>query len=150
VAVEAWQLLRSSGIDVTLAVVGGGTVPAQPGIVSTGRLDDQTWAALLAGAQAFCYPTRYEGFGLPALESIASGTPVVCAPVGPLPEILGAAAEWSPTPTNAAMVASLRHLLCDRQHAAHERRRGFEQATLFTWEAAAAALLRAYHEASIG
>jgi glycosyltransferase involved in cell wall biosynthesis len=147
VAVAAWREAHA-GSGVALIVVGSERVRDELGLVSAGALDDREWAALLAGAEAFCYPTRYEGFGVPALESIASGTPVVCAPVGSLPEVLGDAAEWCAAPTVAAVAAGLRRVLDDRDHADKLRRRGLEQAARHpSWEHTAGLMLRAYRDA---
>ena len=67
-----------------------------------GWVDDPTRRALLVGAEVVAYPSVYEGFGLPPLEALAGGTPVVATRAGALPEVLGDAAEWAqpgdPTP----------------------------------------------------
>ena len=151
VAIGAWRRLCSSGLAVDLVVVGPSTVAAEPGLVRAGFLSEPDWATVLAGAAAFCYPTRYEGFGLPALESAASGTPVVCAPVGPLPEVLGDAAEWCATPTEQAIATGLRRVVTDPAHAASLRDRGLERISKWpTWENSANVLLRAYREIANG
>jgi glycosyltransferase involved in cell wall biosynthesis len=148
VAVAAHRRLREGGVDVALVVTGPERPDPGPGVVHAGKLDDDDWAAVLAGAAAFCYPTRYEGFGIPALESIASGTPVVCAPVASLPEVLGDAAEWCDAPTVDALTAGLRRLLDDPAHAEDLRVRGLERvARLPDWDDAAEVTLRAYREA---
>jgi len=145
VAVAAWRRLRAGGCDWSLVVAGGDSLRPEPGLVVAGQLDDQRWAALLAGADAFCYPTRYEGFGLPALEAAASGTPVICAPVGALPEVLAEAAEWCEEPTVEAIAAGLERLAGDP-----ERRRRLSAAgrarvaELPSWAESAAALVEAY------
>ena len=113
VAVEAWAAARRQGATEDLVVVGAEPVDPRPGIVAAGRLPDGQWADLLAGATALCYPTRYEGYGLPALEAAASGVPVVCARVGPLPEVLGDAAEWCADTGADAIGAGLARLLGD-------------------------------------
>jgi alpha-1,3-rhamnosyl/mannosyltransferase len=82
------------------------------------------------------------------LESIASGTPVVCAPVGSLPEVLGDAAEWCAAPTVTALAAGLRRVLDHHDHAEDLRRRGLEQAARHpSWEHTAGLMLRAYRDA---
>jgi glycosyltransferase involved in cell wall biosynthesis len=107
----AWPTVQSAAPDVDLVVVGdpGVTLPAQAVVVR--GLSDDDWRAVLAAAEVFCYPTRHEGFGYPALEACAMGTPVVCAPVGALPEVLGSAADWveplAAEPLGAAIVALL-------------------------------------------
>jgi glycosyltransferase involved in cell wall biosynthesis len=146
VAVEAWRRVRdTTGID--LVVVGSERVDPEPGLVDVGRVDDRDWPALLAGADAFCYPTRYEGFGIPGLESIASGTPVVCARVGSLPEVLGNAAEWCGAPTPDSIAAGLLRVLTDPERAAQLRERGLARAAAQpSWEQTADAMLRAYRD----
>jgi glycosyltransferase involved in cell wall biosynthesis len=151
VAIGAWRRLRRSGLAVDLVVVGPSTVAPEPGLVRAGVLGDPDWATVLAGASAFCYPTRYEGFGLPALESAASGTPVVCAPVGPLPEVLGDAAEWCATPTEQAIATGLHRVVADPAHAASLRDRGLHRISKWpTWEDSANVLLRAYRGVAHG
>jgi len=131
-----------------LVVVGPEQVP-DSGAIHAGPVADCEWAMLLAGAEAFCYPTRYEGFGVPALESIASGTPVVCAPVASLPEVLGDAAEWCRAPTVRLVAGGLRRVLNDPAHAADLRRRGLARAAAHqSWEKSAETLLAAYRDAA--
>jgi len=99
VAVAAWQGARRRGLEAGLVVVGTESPPpGSEGIRWAGPVGDAQWAGLLAGAQAFAYPTAYEGFGLPALEAAAAGAPVVCAAVGALGEILGTAPAWVDRP----------------------------------------------------
>ncbi len=148
VAVAAWRRIRAQGADTALIVVGREQPPAEPGLISAGVVDDDAWPALLAGADAFCYPTRYEGFGVPALESIASGTPIVCAPVGSLPEVLGDAAEWCETPSVDAIADGLLRVLEHPERAEELRRCGLQQAAAHpTWEYTAGVLLQAYRDA---
>jgi alpha-1,3-rhamnosyl/mannosyltransferase len=127
VAVAAWKAVKRALPDsgIQLVVVGPERAPEEPGLVNAGSVDDRTWAVLLAGADALCYPTRYEGFGLPALEACASGTAVVCARVGALAEVLGDAAEWAESPTVEAIAAALTRVLADT-----ERRHELEAAGL--------------------
>ncbi|HWE55694.1 MAG TPA: glycosyltransferase [Acidimicrobiales bacterium] len=115
VAVAAWQAATADlGADrPQLVVVGREPPPAGTDLVGTGPLDDPSWAALLAAAEVLCYPTRYEGFGLPALEAAASGTPVVCAPVGSLPEVLGEAGGWAASPSVDDMATVLHRIITD-------------------------------------
>lgn len=150
-AVAAWRMVRDRGVPVDLVVVGSETPPAERGLVPVGSLDDRTWASVLAGAAALVYPTAYEGFGLPALEAAASGTPVVCAGVGSLPEVLGPAAAWCEDLRSATVAATLAELLADRDRAAELRRAGLERAAQRGgWDRAAAVTLQAYREAGDG
>jgi alpha-1,3-rhamnosyl/mannosyltransferase len=149
VAVDAWAQARRDGMAEDLVVLGNEAVPARPGLVAAGRLADEAWADLLAGATALCYPTRYEGFGLPALEAAASGVPVVCAPIGPLPEILGDAAEWCADTTAASIAAGLMRVLGDPAHRADLRAAGLLRvAAAPTWADAARVLLDVYERVS--
>lgn len=113
-AVEAWRRARDPAADVGLVVVGPEQPAEEPGLHWLGTVDDATWSAILAGAEAFIYPTSYEGFGLPAAEACAAGVPIVCARVGSLPEVLGDhAAAWVPRLDVDAFAATLSALLAD-------------------------------------
>lgn len=157
VAIEAWRLAKGKLDDrgggggqpsVALAIVGDDAVAPEPGVVALGRLEDGAWATLLAGAQALCYPTRYEGFGLPALEAAASGTPVVCAPVASLPEVLGDAGCWASAPTAAEIAPVLARVLSDRDWHRERREAGLQVAARApSWEHSAGALVDAYRHA---
>lgn len=145
VACRAWQRARVAGVAEELVVVGPEAPPRAPGIYHVGRLHDDEWATVLAGAAAFCYPTRYEGYGMPALEAAASGTPVLAAPVGPLPEVLRNAAEWVAEPTVRSVADGLITLLSDRDRARDRRDAGLELAkNAPSWQQAAEAVLDAY------
>jgi alpha-1,3-rhamnosyl/mannosyltransferase len=149
VAIAAWRQLRAEGRPISLVAVGPEPLPDDPGLARAGYLDDHEWPALLAGAHAFCYPTRYEGFGVPALEGLASGTPVVCAPCGALPEVLDGAAEWCTSATEPAIAAGLRRVLDDPARARLLRDAGLRRAAEQpSWDVAAESLLRAYHAAA--
>jgi alpha-1,3-rhamnosyl/mannosyltransferase len=145
VAVEAWEQARAHGATEELVVVGSEVPAARRGLFSAGRLPDEQWAGLLAGATALCYPTRYEGFGMPALEAAASGVPVLCARVGPLPEVLGDAPEWCEGTTVTPMAAGLERLLGDPDRQEERRKAGLARAASApTWADAAQVLLETY------
>lgn len=149
VAAHAWRVARRAGHPVSLAVVGPERLPPEPGIVPLGRLDDATLATVFAGAHALVYPTRFEGYGLPAHEAAASGTPVVCARIGPLPEILGPHAAWCEKPTGDDLGRALTALLDDPQRREALRAGGLERVKgLPTWQDAADTTADAYHLAA--
>lgn len=146
-ALSAWRLLRARGHDTQMLVVGPETLPDEPGLRCLGRLSDADWSAVLRGAVAFCYPTLYEGFGMPALESLASGTPVVCADVGALREVLGDAAEWCDSTEPGAVAAGLARVIEDSSRAAELVWQGRERVRRApTWQDSAEIYLRAYRE----
>jgi alpha-1,3-rhamnosyl/mannosyltransferase len=150
VAIEAWRLVRQRlDHDIRLVVAGTDHAPAEGGIVTPGFLDDESWATLLAGAQALCYPTSYEGFGLPALEAAASGTPVICARVASLPEVLGDAGCWATEPEAEPMAEVMARVLSDRDFHRERREAGLEQARRSAGFAEVAqTMLGAYEEAA--
>lgn len=147
VAVAVWREVRvDHAID--LIVVGTEDVPRESGIAG-GRLGDDEWPAVLAGAQALVYPTEYEGYGMPALEAITSGTPVICAPVGSLPEVVGDAAAWCDVPEVPQVAEQLRRLLDNPEWAADLRAAGLARAAAHpTWADTAAGHLEAYRLAA--
>lgn len=89
---------------------------------------------LYAGACAFAYPSLYEGFGLPLLEAMASGTPALSSNRSSLPEVAGDAALLVEPEDVDAIAAGLEHLLTDTAWRTLAARRGLEQAQRFSWE----------------
>jgi len=147
-AVAAWRSVREQ-FGVGLVVVGPERPPDEPGIVHIPRPDDATWAALLTSADCLCYPTVYEGFGMPALEAMARGTPVVCAPVGALPEVLGDAGIWCRDTSAAAIAEGLVRMLGDGAAAARANARA-RAASWPTWSDVARVHAEAYARAASG
>lgn len=88
---------------------------------------------LLAGAAAFAYPSRYEGFGFPPLEAMRAGVPVVATKTGSLPEVLGDAAVLTPVEDDDALAAALDRVVSDDALRAELVRRGRDQAANFAW-----------------
>ncbi len=114
-----------------------------------GFFDDQDLPALYNLASVFAFPSLYEGFGLPVVEAMACGTPVVCADNSSLPEAAGDAAWLVPARDPAALASALLRLLADPELRSGLSARGREQAQRFTWPAAAADLLGLYRKAVI-
>jgi glycosyltransferase involved in cell wall biosynthesis len=109
-----------------------------------GFVEDDDLPALYGLASAFAFPSWYEGFGLPVLEAMACGTPVVAADNSSLPEVVGEAGLLVDAADPEALAEALARLLTDRDLAAHLVRTGRNQAQRFTWEAAARQLLDLY------
>jgi glycosyltransferase involved in cell wall biosynthesis len=100
----------------------------------TGYVADEEVPALLGGALAFVYPSLYEGFGMPALEAMACGTPVLTSNSSSLPEVTGEAALLVNPQDTAAMASALARLATDDGLRAELRERGLRRAASFTWE----------------
>jgi glycosyltransferase involved in cell wall biosynthesis len=99
-------------------------------------------------AAAFVFPSRYEGFGLPPLEAMACGTPVVTSNSSSLPEVVGDAAVQV-NPENVFEIArGIREVLVDEELRARLIRRGWEQAARFSWSSTARQVLEIYREAA--
>ncbi|HJZ45794.1 MAG TPA: glycosyltransferase family 1 protein [Roseiflexaceae bacterium] len=114
----------------------------------TGYVADDDLPALLSGALAFVLPSLYEGFGMPILEAMACGTPVLASATSSLPEVAGAAALLVDPEDTAAIADGLARLAGDAALRADLRARGMARAAQFTWERCAeetlAVLLKAY------
>jgi glycosyltransferase involved in cell wall biosynthesis len=109
-----------------------------------GYVADADLAAVYAAAQVFAYPSLYEGFGIPPVEAMACGTPVVASTAGALPEVLGDAALLVDPYDEDALAEALRAAADDRGAL---RRRGILRAARYTWPAAAAETWQVYEAA---
>ena len=151
----AYQLLKnqSSTVSAIPAMVWGGlqrwdshTLVQQAqtaGVILPGFIAQPDLPAFFRQAEMLVYPSLYEGFGLPPLEAMACGTPVIVSNVTSLPEVVGEAA-LSVDPTDAeAIAAAMDRLLHDAVLRATLRQTGFEQAAHFTWAKSAGRLLEA-------
>ena len=99
-------------------------------------------------AKIFVFPSLYEGFGLPPLEAMAHGTPVVTSNTSSLPEVVGNAAVLVNPENVFEIMRALHRVLVDQVLRDKLKARGYEQANRFSWDAAAQQILRAYHEIS--
>jgi glycosyltransferase involved in cell wall biosynthesis len=137
--VPAARALAADGIDVAVA---GGHRPqfaAETGLDPLrllGHVADDLLPGLYAGAEAFVLPSRYEGFGLPVLEAMAAGTPVVASTAGALPETCGGAARLV-EPEPEAVREALTALLADGAERERLRAAGLTRVRGMTWAATA-------------
>jgi glycosyltransferase involved in cell wall biosynthesis len=126
---------------------------------AAGVLEDVRFLGWLSGeeleglwqlAQAFVYPSLYEGFGLPVLEAMARGVPVACSNSSSLPEVAGDAALLFDPHDEVAIAAALERVLSDPAEAEGWRARGLERAREFTWQRTARLTLESYRRALDG
>ena len=110
-----------------------------------GYIPDSDLPALYTAASAFAYPSLYEGFGLPVLEAMACGTPVVTSSVSSLPEVAGTAALLTDPHDHGALASALRALLSNHNLRAELSARGLQRARSFTWEQTARKTLALYN-----
>ena len=142
---KAWKILSSKRPDLTLALAGGSNlsifsgddldVQALPRVKRLGYVADEDLPALYSGCESFVFPSTYEGFGLPPLEAMACGAPVVCSNATALPEVVGEAAVLV-SPTDPEAIAHAVQQLADDATLRRELRiRGQAQAAQYNWDA---------------
>jgi glycosyltransferase involved in cell wall biosynthesis len=113
----------------------------------TGPVSDSDLPALYNGAKLFIFPSLYEGFGLPPLEAMACGTPVVTSNVSSLPEVTGEAALLVDPLDVEGIAQAMRRVLEDPAMAEEMHIKGLAQAAKFTWERTARETLKVYQKA---
>ena len=133
-------------LDDTDAQLAGLPEAVTRDIVLAGYVADDDLPALYGGAEALCYPSRYEGFGLPPLEALACGCPVLCSRSSSLPEVVGDAGILLSPEDSDAWARALGKLLSAPPILARWRERGPARAALFSWEKAARETLEVYEE----
>ena len=160
---DAFHLLRQEGLDHLKLVVIGDEISKYTDLRRTvhrhnlhkhirflGYMPDETLAVLYRLATVFVFPSLYEGFGLPPLEAMASGTPVVTSNVSSLPEVVGDAAVLVDPTEPASIADGLRRVLTDPALAASLVERGHARAAEFSWERSVAQIRAIYGEVAAG
>jgi glycosyltransferase involved in cell wall biosynthesis len=153
VLTAAFARARLAVPGLTLAIVGPRgwlAVPGldAPGIRELGSVDERTLDALYRRAAVCAVPSRYEGFGLPALEAMARGCPVIASATTSLPEVVGEGGRLVDPRAVNAWADTVVELTTDPDAAAALATRGRARATEFTWVRSAQAHLRAYEAAT--
>lgn len=140
--------LRRQGRTLTLVQCGPSARKQPPvdGVIRLGMVDDEILRALYAIAEAVCVASTHEGFGLPAIEAIAMGTPVVAAPVGGLPEAGGDVAIYAASPDAEGFATALASLLDDPMARRKGQVEGRRRTADFTWDRCAEAVLGILHD----
>ena len=113
-------------------------------VIFPGFVADEDLPALYNLAELFVFPSLYEGFGLPPLEAMACGTPVVTSDRPSLPEVVGEAGLMVEATDSQALAEAMERALADENLRQEMREKGLKQAVKFTWEAAAGKLLEVY------
>ncbi|HZF38619.1 MAG TPA: glycosyltransferase family 1 protein, partial [Blastocatellia bacterium] len=152
------ELLRTTPLRPQLVLAGGRgwlcdevfklaeDLKLQDQVHFTGYVEDGDLPALYSAAEAFVYPSFYEGFGLPPLEAMACGAPVITSDVSSLPEVVGKAGLTHAPNNTRALTEAMAKLLGDETTREHFKREGLKQAAKFSWERAARETQSIYDE----
>lgn len=153
---HAFALLRRDHPDLALLQIGGqqtvelAALAEELGISGAvrfyGKADLPLLMACYSGCELFAFPSRYEGFGLPVLEAMACGAPVVAADTSSLPEVVGDAGLLANPEAPEALAAAMQQVLANPALRTDLRRRGFARAGLLTRERSARATLACYFD----
>jgi glycosyltransferase involved in cell wall biosynthesis len=147
--IEAWRATRAeTGLDLAIAGRRRSDFPEiaeRDGLSFLGEVPESDLPALYSQALAFVYPSHYEGFGLPVLEAMQCGCPVITSKDPAIAEVAGGAALHAGTPTE--MAEAIRNLARNPELRADLRRAGLARAKCFSWERTARATRDVYREA---
>lgn len=151
---RAFARIAKTFPDHALFLVGGGPLTREErDLITSARLSQRVHQRALpdsdvpgayAQAAVTVFPSRYEGFGLPAVEAMASGSPLILADTSSLPEVGGEAALYFPAGDDVELAERISAVLSDGAAAVELRNAGFTQAAKFTWRGYAAANVDAY------
>jgi glycosyltransferase involved in cell wall biosynthesis len=152
--IEAYALMRDRGLKLVIAGGKGWLydeifakveeLGLEDKIIFPGFIADEDLPALYNLAKIFVFPSLYEGFGLPPLEAMACGTPVVTSDRPSLPEVVGGAGLMVEATDDQELARAMERVLTDENLRREMREKGLRQAAKFTWEAAAEKLLDVY------
>ena len=159
--IEAFNLVRKRGLEHLKLVLIGDEISKYAALRRAvhqhqlhqyvrflGYLPEETLAVMYRLAGVFVFPSLYEGFGLPPLEAMASGTPVVTSNVSSLPEVAGDAAVLVDPYDPEAIADGIERVLCDQTLRRDLRAKGLARAQQFSWEASVTRVRKIYGEAA--
>jgi glycosyltransferase involved in cell wall biosynthesis len=160
--VEAWSHFKSRNPHSTVQLVIAGhwderypeakrlceELGLREAVAFAGPVAEADLPALYSGAMLFVFPSLYEGFGLPVLEAMACGTPVICSSTSSLPEVAGNAAVLIDPANVEALAEALQSVLDDDERRRLLRARGLAQADRFSWRETARRTAEAYRSLS--
>jgi glycosyltransferase involved in cell wall biosynthesis len=153
---EAYRLLREEGLEHRLIIVGRKgwlyrdffqrlrRLGLEGEVIFPGFVSDEDLPALYSAADLFVFPSLYEGFGLPPLEAMACGTPVIASNSSSLPEVIGDAGIMVDPLDVGGLLRAIELVLRDERMRRGMRARGLKQAAKFSWERAAAMTMEVY------
>lgn len=131
------KLAIAGGANSSVFAAAGHAVPQSPSLVWLGKVSDGELAALLADCLCLALPSKTEGFGLPPVEAMARGCPVIVSDSGSLPEICGDAALYAPYDKPEAWLAQFKRLQADANLRADLAARGPAAAARYSWRRSA-------------
>lgn len=155
------QLKDSTGVEHKLVIVGKKgwmydeifktvrSLKLEDEVIFTGYITDKELPLIYSASELFVYPSAYEGFGLPLLEAMACGVPVIASNVSSIPEITGDAVVLV-NPDNAGELSkAMNKIISDKSLQESIRKKGLERAGMFSWEKAAGQTLEVYKKTAV-
>jgi glycosyltransferase involved in cell wall biosynthesis len=116
-------------------------------VIFTGYFDEEDKPALYKGATIFAFPSLYEGFGLPPLEAMASGVPVISSNTSSMPEVVGEAGILIPPDDKGAWVKNIKKVVSNELLQAEMKVKNKKQLEEFSWDKTAEKTLKVYQKA---
>lgn len=156
--IEAFGIILKRGVDINLVIAGPfgwqcksvfdtvNNLGFSERIKFTGPVDSSDLPAIYSGASIFVFPSLYEGFGIPVLEAMACGTPVITSNVSSLPEVAGDAALLIDPHSSTDLADAICRLISDRDMANLLKTKGFERIKKYSWMRTAEETLKIYRD----
>lgn len=154
--VEAFHSLKKEGVEHKLVVAGKlgwlykdifttvTRLNLENEVIFTGYIPQKELPILMGGAEVFAYPSLYEGFGLPPLEAMACGTPVIVSSTSSLPEVVGDAGILVDPYNTGEIAQAMYQVISDEGLRQQIRQRGLNRAKMFSWEKTAQQTLKVF------